>query len=265
MQKLSERKINESNSKIFKIAKIITISFIIIGVFIVAFLGVFFPKKSQSVIIAQKAYAKVDDAKIQADSELINYLSKYHYKEIPEKELLLVLKKQIPLTLKLREESEVLKEKYENSLANDKVFGFRSIKIFFGHLGMPVVATALGLYLLLLFFKEESLFFRKVTLSFSIIGLVTGLFYLTWVFYPSPDVPEWAYILLLLLFSFIGTIIAYFIGRYTYNLSEIDLVMKTQNLLRYIILDIKKKYISKQDRQEYISDYLGEIEKLSKK
>ncbi len=41
--------------------------------------------------------------------------------------------------------------------------------------------------------------------------------------------------------------------------------MKTQNILRYITFDIKRKYISKQDRQAYISDYLGEIEKLSKK
>ncbi len=265
MLKLQEQETKEKNSKLISAIKIVAISSVVIGVFIVAFLGVFFPKKSESIIKAQNAYIKVDDTRIEADKILIDYLSKYHKKKISEEELLIALKTQIPLTLTLKEESEILKKEYEIALADDKVFGFRNLKIFFTHLGKPVVAVALGLYLLLLFFKEEDLFFRKVTLSFSIVGLITGLFYVIWVFYPSPDIPDWAYILLLLLFSILGTIVAFFIGRYIYNMSQIDLVLKTQNLLSFITFDIKRKYISKQDRQEYISDYLGEIEKLSKK
>ncbi|WP_271769258.1 hypothetical protein [Aquimarina algiphila] len=245
--------------------RIIAISVIIIGVFIVAFLGVFFPKKSESAIKAQKAYIEVDDARIESDKKIKLLFAQYNENKITEGELLSKIKTQIPLILNLSKESEVLKKEYKSISNEDKVFGFRSVKIFFGHLGMPIVATALGVYLLLLFFKEEDLFFRKVTLSFSIVGLITGLFYVIWVFYPSPDIPDWAYILLLLLFSILGTLVAYFTGRYMYKLSQIDLVVKTQNLLSYITFDIKRKYISKQDRQEYISDYLGEIEKLSKK
>ncbi|WP_035086287.1 hypothetical protein [Aquimarina latercula] len=248
-----------------EIAKIIAISVIIIGVFVVAFLGVFFPKKSESAKKAERAYIKVDDARIESDKNLKQLFARYNENKITEEELLSEVKTQIPLILSLTKESEAMKKEYKSVSNADKVFGFRSIKIFFGHLGMPIVATALGVYLLLLFFKEEDLFFRKVTFSFSIVGLITGLFYVIWVFYPSPDIPDWAYILLLLLFSMLGTVVAFFIGRYMYGLSQIDLVIKTQNLLSFITFDIKRKYISKQDRQEYISDYLGEIEKLSKK
>lgn len=265
MLKLSGQEIDNKKLKWFQTTKIVAISTLIIGVFIVAFLGVFFPKKSESVRKAEKAYFETDNERLVSDKKIKLLFKRFNENELTDKELLSEIKTQIPLILNLTEKSEVLKKEYKSISNNDKVFGFRNIKIFFGHLGMPVVATALGIYLLLLFFKEEDLFFRKITLSFSLVGLISGLFYVIWVFYPSPDIPDWAYILLLLLFSILGTSVAFFTGRYMYKLSQIDLVVKVQNLLSFITFDIKRKYISKQDRQEYISDYLGEIEKLSKK
>ena len=265
MRKPLEPETKNSKNNFLQILKILAISFVIAGIFIIAFLSVFFPKKHAEVIQAEKLYIEVDDAKIEADKALRYSLSLYEKKEISGDELLIKLDKEIPAALRLRDQSSELKTAYEEVSKKHKIFGFRSTKIFLGHLGMPVVATALGIYLLLLFFKEEDLFFRKVTLSFSLAGLVTGLFFVIWVFYPSPDVPEWAYISLLLIFSIIGTLAAYLIGSYTYNISQINLVQKTQHLLHFITFDIKKKYIRKEDRKEFVSDYLGEIKKLSQK
>ncbi|KAA1244497.1 hypothetical protein [Aquimarina sp. RZ0] len=265
MDKLLEQDTKRSVFKILNTIKITTISALILAVFLVAFLQVYFDKESPAVVKAQKVYTTVENARIVVDENLKTCLNEFQSGKISEEYLHSEIANQTMLLLNLEKESASFKEQLELVKQKDKVFGFRSIKIFFGHLGMPAVASMLGLYLLILFFKEEDLFFKKVTLSFSIAGLVTGLFYVTWVFYPSPDIPQWAYILLLLLFSVSGTILAFFVGSYLYKLSQLSLVIKIQNLLSYITFDIKRKYISKQDRQEYISDYLGEIEKLSKK
>ncbi len=268
MLKLLEPETKAKVSNAIKIVKILFTTIIIIGVFIIAFIGVYFPKKSKAVIKAENSYFKIDDERKTADANLKICLSEYNKGQITKNYLDSELTYQIPLILKLEKESEVLKKKYKKSLRLDKVFGFRNIKIFFGHLGMPVTTVFLGLYLLILFLKEEDFFWRRITLAFSISGLITGLFYVTWVFYPKPDLPQNLYILLLFSLAILGTIIAFIIGKYFYALSQIDLKLKIQNLLSFITLDVKKKYINKlpkQDHKEYINDYLGEIKKLSQK
>ncbi len=263
MHKHQEQEIGQlDHSKLKGILKTGTIFVVVISIFIIAFLGVFFPNKSELVIEIEKNYFKVDDQRIEFDKQLKHSLIQYHNKLITEENLLSDLKTQIPLIISLTKSSEVLKKEYEEALENEKLFGFRNVKVFFSHLGMPVVALALGVLLLFLFFKEKNFFFRKVILSFSLVGLIVGLFYLIWVFYPSPDVPQWAYIVLLFLFSIVGTTIAYIITRYMYKLSKIDLVFKMNNLLHYINFDIKRKYIRKQDRKEYLVDFLSEIDKI---
>ncbi len=255
----------DSKSILIKKIRLMAVLLIVISIFMIAFSYVFFPKKSQSVMAAEKEYLKVDDKRITSDKELKSLLDQYYKRSISVENLIYELDKQIPKNQDLVDKSELLKKEYYATLKKDKVFGFRNIKIFLGHLGMPIVSIALALCLLFLFLKEDNLFFRKVSLWFSIVGLISGLFYVIWVFYPSPDVPEWAYILLLFLFSIIGTVLMYFVSRYLYKLSEIDLVFKVQNLLNYINFDIKRKYINKNDREEYMDDFLGEIDKLYKK
>ena len=130
---------------------------------------------------------------------------------------------------------------------------------------MPVVAVFLGFFLLFLFNKEQDLFFRKVILAFGFVGTITGLFYVVWVFYPKGDLPETTYIVMQLSFAISGALVAFIVGKYFFALSQLNLKIKIQDLLSFITSDVKRKYISKHDRREFISDYLGEIEKLSKK
>ncbi len=263
MQKQSEHESDLYLFKIIQIAKIFTISLIVISVFTIGFLSVFFPKNSAIVIEKRKAYLEANDQKLKTDEQLRICFLDYQEGKITSQELNAELHQKTNLILKLLDDSDVKKKRYEAALDNEKIFGFRNIKIFFGHLGTPSVIVSLAIYLLFLFFREDDLFFKKVTLSFSIVGLITGFFYISWVFYPSPDVPKWAYIALLFIFSILGTFLSYIITNYYYKLSKIDLIKKTQDLISYIVFDIKAKYIQKQDRKEYISDYLNEIDKLS--
>ncbi|WP_271781139.1 hypothetical protein [Aquimarina algiphila] len=244
------------------------ITLLITGVFTIAFIAVFFPKKSPALISAEQSYIEVDDARIIADDNLKICLKEFHQGLISKAYLHSELTDQIPLVLTLETESEVLKKNYKTIAKADKVFGFRSSKIFLGHLGMPVVSSFMGLFLLLLFFKEEDFFWRKVILAFGLTALLTGLFYVIWVFYPKPDIPESIYILMLFGMDIGASCISYIIGRYIYNLSRIDLKLKIHHLMHLIMGDIRQKYInklSKEDRTKYLSDYIGEIKNLSQK
>ncbi|WP_152538621.1 hypothetical protein [Aquimarina macrocephali] len=260
-----ETKTHKKGAQFFKIS---VITLLITGSFTIAFIAVFFPKKSVALIAAENAYITVDDERILADDNLKICLDEYHQGMISKEYLHSELTNQIPLVLNLEKESEVLKKKYKAAAKAQKVHGFKSMKILLGHLGVPVVTSFMGLYLLLLFFKEEDFFWRKVTLVFSLTSMIIGGFYVIWVFYPKPDLPEYLYILLLFAFAIAASLISFIIGRYIYKLSQIDLKLKNHRLLNFIAGHVRKKYINKlpeEDHKQFVSDYLGEIQNLSKK
>lgn len=237
----------------------------VITTFTIPFLQVFFPVRSHTVEVAMDAL-EINENKIEhAESELRSTILGFHSNKIDEHELKHKIKKFVPLILDLEKESEVLTSKLKIEKDKDKVFGFRTMKVFFANLGMPLVSFLLGFLLLILYNKEVDFFLKKVIFAFGFIGTMSGLFYVIWVFYPEGDLPLNTYLFMQFFFSIIGAFIAFLVGKYFFNILQINLKIKIQNLLSFITKDIKRKYISSQDRQQYISDYLGEIEKLSEK
>ncbi len=265
MQELSETETESKKQKVRSFLFAIVVIIFIITTFTIPFLQVFFPVKSISVINATNAYNKIDNAKLIAEKQLRSIIYDYHKKVINDQEFNTEISIYVPLIQKLEKESEALSINLQNIKKQDKVFGFRTLKVFFANLGMPVVAVFLGFFLLFLFNKEQDLFFRKVILAFGFVGTITGLFYVVWVFYPKGDLPETTYIVMQLSFAISGALVAFIVGKYFFALSQLNLKIKIQDLLSFITSDVKRKYISKHDRREFISDYLGEIEKLSKK
>lgn len=45
---------------------------------------------------------------------------------------------------------------------------------------------------------------------------------------------------------------------------DLDLMEGIQILIRFIVVDIKKKYISEGDRKEYVKDYIAELDKIDR-
>lgn len=45
---------------------------------------------------------------------------------------------------------------------------------------------------------------------------------------------------------------------------DLDLMEGIQILIRFIVVDIKKKYISEGDRKEYVRDYIAELDKIDR-
>ncbi|WP_438711130.1 hypothetical protein ACSTS3_21620 [Aquimarina muelleri] len=265
MQELQEIEAKIKKHKTKSILFSIGIMLFILVTFITPFIEVFFPVKSESVIKATKAYEEVNNFKIREEEKLRSLVYDYYANSISSQSFKSKINKCIPLIKDLQSKSEVLHSNLQEAKDKDRVFGFRTLKVFFANLGMPVVSVFLGFFLLILFNKEQDLFFRKVILAFSFVGTITGLFYVVWVFYPQGDLPETTYVIMQLSFAIFGALVAFIVGKYFFALSQINLKIKIQDLLSFITNDIKRKYISKHDRQEFISDYLGEIEKLSKK
>lgn len=45
---------------------------------------------------------------------------------------------------------------------------------------------------------------------------------------------------------------------------DLDLIEGIQVLIRFIVVDIKRKYISEQDRKDYVKDYMSKLNKVDK-
>lgn len=240
---------------------------LIMGLFImitfsIPFLQIFFPVRSQQVIEAKDSYVKVDDIKLEAEKEFKVILNDYHTGKINDSQLKTGISNYVPLIQSLEKKSEKLSNHLKKVKENDEIFGFRTSKIFVSNLGLPLVLTILGLFFLFLFFKEEDFFFRKIILAFAFIGIISGIYYLVWVFYPKGDLPLSTYTLMQFTFSIIGALVAFMTVKYIYSMSHINLKLKIQSLLVFIVKDIKEKYIAPKDKPEYVNDYIDEIEKL---
>lgn len=264
-KELEQEDVIKERSKFILFTKLLLVIIFVVGLFILAFSQILFKNESIKQIEAKKKYNFTEQQTNDAIDDLKKVVNCFHNKAIS----LSFYKEEIDRINYLIQCKEIELEVSESQLKRlnekHKIFGFSSTRIFFAHLAMPSISFFLGLFLMILYFKEKDYFFRKVILLFSFCGAITGGFYIIWVFFPKPDIPESVYILMLLTFALIGSIGSFVIGRYIYSLSQINLKIKLQDLVKFITHDIRKKYIKEEDRQEFIKDYLGKIEKLSKK
>ncbi len=236
---------------------------VFIGTFVLTFSQVFFKNDNDNVIEARKEHVLIKKERNNVKKELHQLIYNLQDGIIDTKTFTNKIKKLTPLYKKLETKSTVLFNELIQEKEKQKVFGFKSFKIFIANISMPILAINLSLFLVFFYLKEEDRFLKKITLPISLLGLLSSTFYFAWALYPNKDFSKFTYLTLLLSFSITSSIIAFFLVKYFYILLTFDFKFKIQNLLKFIIYDIKYKYIKKEDQKEYIQDYLEEINKLS--
>ncbi len=263
MQDQSEKKIQKTQTLTIKqyLSIIFVVTFILIT-FITAFLQVFLEKDNKAVINARNAHITVKKERNRLRNNLYRIVDNYQRGQISDNLFISQIKK-AQLYQSLEDDSAELYNILIKEKEKQRIFGFRNLKIFFSNLAMPLVTVLLSFTLLFLSYKEEDLFLKRILFFLSFFGSISGLFYLVWIFYPEKDISNRVYFAMFFLVSILSFILIRFYIKYSYSLIQLKSKIFIQKLLYYIIKEIKDKYIKKEDKKEYVQDYLKEIKELS--
>lgn len=152
-------------------------------------------------------------------------------------------------------EYTVLVEKLE---FEEKIFGFDNKRKFWFAIGKPISMLYFSLVFLYLsqFIKVKSDLEKAVKLIV-VLYLFISLYFIIWTFWHRKDFPKHLYYIGIGVGSVFGTLISKFL------LTPRQIMIKNvHSLLRFIVIDIKNKYISNKDKSDFVNDYTTEIEKL---
>ncbi len=154
----------------------------------------------------------------------------------------------------------------KDEILENRFFGFTSYHTFlysFGvHFGTILLTIGIVFVIAVLHNGERFIKIRKYLLYSLISPFISGVFYISWVFIPDVNYNLLAYIFLSLIICVICFIVFITILRYINSLNRISKEKKKSlntNILKltnFLILEVRKKYVKKQDRNEYAKDII---------
>ena len=262
--KLLKIKMTKSNSKKAKKAKNQTQAIgvfkllIIIGAipfFIAPFIHIIIPKKSLKV----KEYIKyIDDVKRAQATSLTNLKKNSLVKKISLQEY---LDKESQLLSEFSEINNINEKEYSTLKNNDKVFGFRSLRVFYIGFGTRIVILFLAVLFFISFHINDN-GMKKVLnyIALSFIGV--GIYLNIWFLWDGQDYPQSFYFLAIGLMTIIGIITTYMLVIRHKTLST-----KFKTIINQLIVFIinSDKYIdSKEKENRHFNDSMEVFEKIVK-
>ncbi|WP_025740825.1 MULTISPECIES: hypothetical protein [Aquimarina] len=157
---------------------------------------------------------------------------------------------------KLSEESYILK--VETLKTSEKFIGFSNIRKFWYAAGKPIAMLYFAILLVYIYpFIIVDKYIRWIVGISASLFLFISIYFITWTLWHRQDFPKHLYYWAIGLVALIGTIISVLINRYN--------IKRQKNLhswLYFVVRDIKQKYISAEDKEQFVRDYTDQIEKL---
>lgn len=160
------------------------------------------------------------------------------------------------------EQNELSQETYELKVetlkASEKFIGFSNIRKFWYAAGKPIAMLYFAILLVYIYpfiiLDKQVRWIVGVSAS---LFLFISLYFITWTLWHRQDFPKHLYYWAIGLVALVGTGISILINSYH--------IKRQKNLhawLYFVIRDIKRKYISAEDKEQFIRDYNDQIEKL---
>ncbi len=152
----------------------------------------------------------------------------------------------------------VYEQKVETLEASEKFIGFTNMRKFWYAAGKPI---AMLYFAILLVYIYPFIILDKqvrwiVGISASLF-LFISLYFVTWTLWHRQDFPKQLYYWAIGLVALVGTGISILINSY-----HIKRQKNLHNWLYFVIRDVKRKYVSAEDKEQFIKDYTDQIEKL---
>jgi len=130
-------------------------------------------------------------------------------------------------------------------------FGFINNRNLLNELGLPLTMLLIALVFLssIVHINHRK---TRITLTISAGLLLTiAFYYIIWVFFPRGDLPKPVYYIAIVTGAITATILSHFFITQNKVLVYIDNLRK---LTRFIVVDVEEKYVSENDKEEYIED-----------
>ncbi|WP_271729900.1 hypothetical protein [Aquimarina algiphila] len=148
--------------------------------------------------------------------------------------------------------------KVENLKASEKFIGFTNIRKFWYAIGKPIAMLYFSLLLVYIYpFIILDKHIRWVAGISASLFLFISIYFIVWTLWPRQDFPKHLYYWAIGLVALVGTVISALINSY-----HIKRQKNLHSWLYFVIRDIKRKYISAEDKEQFVRDYTDQIEKL---
>ncbi len=148
--------------------------------------------------------------------------------------------------------------KVDELKANEKFIGFSNIRKFWYAAGKPLAMLYFAILLVYIYpFVILDKHVRWIVGFSASLFLFISLYFVTWTLWHRQDFPKELYYWAIGLVAVVGTGISILINNYH--------IKRKKNLhawLYFVIRDVKRKYISAEDKEQFIKDYTDQIEKL---
>jgi hypothetical protein len=150
--------------------------------------------------------------------------------------------------------------KYKALKESEKFVGFFTVRKFWYAIGKPISMFYFALLLIYLYpFILIDKKIKRIVGASIVLFLFISMYFIVWTLWHRQDFPKELYYWAIGIVSIIGSMISIFIINYD---KDKTLRSNIHMLLRFIVNDVKNKYISEEDKAEFIEDYINQIEKL---
>jgi hypothetical protein len=143
---------------------------------------------------------------------------------------------------------------------SEKFVGFFTIRKFWYAIGKPISMFYFALLLIYVYpFVLMDKNVKRVVGSSIVLFLFISIYFIIWALWHRKDFPRELYYWAIGVASIIGSMISIFIINY-----DKDKTMRSNvhMLLRFIVNDVKNKYVSEEDKTSFVEDYTDKINTL---
>ncbi len=153
---------------------------------------------------------------------------------------------------------EEYKTLVENLKNEEAFFGFKNKRLFWFVAGKPFAMFYFALLLIYVYpFISLDSDIKKAVRFSAILFTFISSYFIVWTLWYRGDFPQVTYYIAIGFVSILSTVVS--MGLINHNRS---MLKNIHSLLSFIVVDIKSKYISAEDKRSFIEDYTDEIEKL---
>lgn len=154
--------------------------------------------------------------------------------------------------------------------ADHKVRGFKHLNAFLGGIGLPIsfFCVALVIYIIGIFLQREKYASLAVLVKLiAKVSFILSLTYIYWALNPKAEIHQSIYVLNLLLAGYFTYKIVVWILKRNFFETKFISYDKFRNALArvfdYIIIEVNDKFISEEQKVDFIKSYDKEIDKIS--
>lgn len=203
----------------------------------------FFATKSQKIILKERAYKKL----IKKRNKTFIELKKDHT----------LLSDYISIQDSATATYSMLKKIRQE----EKVFKFKNTNVFLFQTSIFIVLLFISLLFKYLTLQLEYKYLKKTYGITSFIFLLISFYYLLWALYPKSDLPYFLHALLIVTISIPTSFAASYFVNWVHRRTAILNIHKYnfRNLWRFIISDIPKTHLPKENLDNYTKDYMKQI------